>query len=84
MRVVGLVKDAQTNEFVWGNKIIFFSETVYPGVDAAKNADREELVLEFKTITSQLVDILVSDLNGQRYNSDEYLVDYNPNRDDIL
>jgi len=83
VRVVGLIKNINTNEFVWGNKIIVFSEQAFIGRDQAKNAPEEELIDEFKTIISNLTDILIDDMNGNRYNFKEMLVDYNLN-DDLL
>jgi hypothetical protein len=84
VRIVGLVKDVGTNRFVWGNKITLFSNEAFHGTDKAQNASRDQLIEQFKLITGQLADIVVRDLNGDRYTSEEFLVDYDPNVDDVL
>jgi len=84
VRVVGLIKDVASNEFVWGNKIILFSQKVYKGKSEAKDAPGEEIVAELKLLIDQLVKILIDDMNGQRYESKDSLADYEPGVDDIL
>ena len=84
VRIVGVEKDVATNRFVWGNKITLFSNTAFHGKDAARNVGREQLIEDFKLMAVQLADVTVRDLNGERYTSDEFLVDYDPKVDDIL
>jgi hypothetical protein len=81
VRVVGLVKDVNTNEFVWGNKIVIFSDKTYFGKKDAKNATEADMKVEFKKITDKIVKVLINDLNGQRYSSEEQIVDINANDD---
>lgn len=84
VRIVGLIKDVNTNEFVWGNKIIVFSDTVFLGVKEAKNASREALIAAFEIITNKLISIVINDINGERYTSEDVLVGHNPSIDDLL
>ncbi len=77
IRLVGLIKDISSNEFVWGNKIIVFSEMVYHGRDHANEALPDDLIEQFKDISIRLAEILIDDLNGLRYTSNEQLVDAN-------
>ncbi len=84
VRIVGLVKDIVTNRFVWGNKITLFSNTEFHGKDEAQNAPREQLIDAFQPIIGQLIDVVVRDLNGERFTSEEFIVDYDPNVDDVL
>lgn len=84
VRIVGLVKDIVTNRFVWGNKITLFSNAEFHGKDEAQNATRERLIDAFQLMIGQLIDVIVRDLNGERFTSEEFIVDYDPNVDDVL
>jgi hypothetical protein len=84
VRVVGMIRDVKTNKIVWSNNIIVFSNLIYHGQKAAKEANMTELKEEFKAISDKLARIIVDDINGKRYTYLEYLVDYNPGIDDAL
>jgi hypothetical protein len=84
VRIVGLIKDVGSNRFVWGNKITLFSNTAFAGKDEARNASRDQLIDAYSLLLGQLVDVIVRDLNGDRFTSNEFLVDYDPAVDDVL
>jgi len=83
VRIVGIIKDINTNEVVWGNKITVFSEKAYKGRDEAKEEFDFNLIKSFRVICDKLSRLLVEDLNGKQYYFPEGLVDYTAN-DDIF
>jgi hypothetical protein len=83
VRIVGVIKDINTNEIIWGNKMTVFSEKAYKGRDEAKEEFDFNLIKSFKVICDKLSRFLVEDLNGKQYFFPEGLVDYSAN-DDIL
>lgn len=74
IKLVCLIKDINSNESVWGNRIIVFSESSYKGSDTAKNADPKILITQFEDICAKLATFFMNDLNGYRYSSKDQLV----------
>jgi hypothetical protein len=74
IKLVCIIKDINSNESVWGNRIIVFSESSYKGSDAAINADQKLLVQQFEDICANLAKFFMNDLNGYRYLSKDQLV----------
>jgi hypothetical protein len=83
VRIVGEIKDVNSNTIVWVNKIEVFSDVSYRGRNEAKEEFDFNLIKEFKVICGKLASYLVEDLNGKQYYFPEGLVDYSIN-DDIL
>jgi hypothetical protein len=83
VRVVGLIRNANTNQVVWGNRIVVFSDKSFKGGDEAKNATSEELISAFKDISDKIAKILVDDMNGSSNTSKDQLVDANK-KDDLF
>jgi hypothetical protein len=64
--LIGRVKRAGSNEAVWQEYVIAFSNNRYLGSDAsADRIKKEELVLAFKQLTKEVIDMTVKSLNGE-------------------
>lgn len=66
IRVLGKAKLIGSNEVIWHNALIAFSEKRYLGDEA--NADRinkDELIAAFKQLSEEVTDMLVKSLNGE-------------------
>jgi len=76
VRMVGYIKDVNSNIIVWSNAITIFSNKEFHGRDEAQYVNEEELKKEFKKICNKLVTIIIMDINGKKYNSLDQLVDF--------
>jgi hypothetical protein len=83
VRIVGLIRNASTNQVIWGNRIVVFSDKSFKGGDEAKNATPEDLISAFKDISDKIAKILVDDMNGLNNTSKDLLVDANK-KDDLF
>jgi hypothetical protein len=81
IRLVGAVKDVNTNTFVWENRFEVFSDRFYKGRNEALEEFDFNLIKEFKVICNKLLIFLIDDLNGKQYHIVEELVDYTTNDD---
>lgn len=75
VRLVGYIKDVDSNSIAWGNSILIFSNKKFNGKNEAKNVNEVELAKEFKRLSKRLVNVLIDDINGKQYVSDGQLVD---------
>ena len=78
IRLIGKTKILSLNQTIWEEDILVFGYKGYKGHKATTDEiDREELILIFKSLTSQAIDLLVRSLDGGELGEMPILVDTN-------
>ena len=76
IRIIGIVKNIPLVEVIWQSDILVFGDKRYLGGDAdADRIPKDELVSSFKMLTTQSIDLLVRNLNGEMLQEMPILVD---------
>lgn len=66
IRLIGMVKRADTGEVVWADSIIAFGNKKYVGSNAnADRIDKNELISAFKELSKEVLDLSIKSLNGE-------------------
>jgi hypothetical protein len=76
IRLIGVIKSMPSAEAIWQTDILVFSDNRYLGSEAdADQIPRVQLVSSFKSLTTQVIDLLVRSLNGETLQEMPIMVD---------
>ncbi|MCB2171051.1 MAG: hypothetical protein KQI78_25625 [Deltaproteobacteria bacterium] len=78
IRLIGVTKLFSHNQVIWEEDILVFGKKGYKGNKASADLiDRDELIVSFKYLTSQAIDLLMESLDGNELREMPILVDTN-------
>jgi hypothetical protein len=78
IRLIGRIKIAGSDEVIWQDAMIAFGENRYLGNDAdASKIKKEELVQSYQQLTTEVIEMLVRSLNGEKLGEMPLLTGHN-------